>query len=73
MMQISEHVANSEESLNSIIIKCFLKNVEMQNKIESEGELSKKIGRPSKYKYMKSSEIKNWLTNIFQKKMLKLI
>ena len=73
MTIINEHFTNSEESLNSIIIKCFLKNVELQNKIDYEVEIDRKIGRPSKNKHMKSSEINNWLTGIFHKKILKLI
>ena len=73
MTLINEHATNSEESLNSIITKCFLKNVELQNKIEYEVEIDKKIGRPSNNKHMKSSEINNWLSDIFHNKILKLI
>ena len=64
---------NSENSLNSIIINNFLKKVELQNKIENEERIGKKIGRPSNNKPMKSSDINKWLLDIFQKKLINLI
>ena len=64
---------NSENSLNSIITNNFLKKVEIQNKIENEERIGKKIGRPSNNKPMKSSDINKWLLDIFQKKLINLI
>ena len=67
------HHTESENSLNSIITNSFLKKVKIQNKIENEERIGRKIGRPSNNKPMKSSDINKWLLNIFQKKLINLI
>ena len=64
---------NSENSLNSIIINSFLKNIEKQNKIEKDEVTRRKIGRPSNYKSMKSSDINDWLKDIFKNKLVNLL
>ena len=64
---------DSEDSLNFIIINNFLKNIEKQHKIENDEEVVRKIGRPSNYKCMKSSDIKSWLITIFQNKLINLL
>ena len=64
---------NSENSLNSIIINSFLKNIEKHNKIEKDEVTRRKIGRPSNYKSMKSSDINNWLKAIFKSKLVNLL
>ena len=64
---------NSKNSLNSIIINSFLKNIKKQNKIEKDEVTRRKIGRPSNYKNMKSSDINNWLIAIFKNKLVNLL
>ena len=58
------------DSLNSIITKTFLEIIEIQHKLDNEEEIKRTPGRPSNFKYMKSTDLKQWIFNLFAKKLL---
>ena len=64
---------NSGENLNSIITKFFLNKFKMQSKVDKNKIISNKTGRLSKYKHMKSCDIKKWLIDILHKKLINLL
>ena len=62
-----------DDSLNSIITKTFLERIEIQHKLDNEEEIKRTPGRPSNFKYMKSNDLKQWIFNLFAKKLFNLL